>query len=151
MITLEQVRALEARVEKAVAAIDQLVSENAALKDALSREKARAEGLEKTVEEFRRDQERVEEGILRALERLNVFEDAILGEVPPAAAPKAEGAAAPRSSTTGASAQGQPPAASRPTPSHVAAGKPAAPESASSITDGATPEPENGEAELEIF
>jgi DNA repair exonuclease SbcCD ATPase subunit len=163
MISLEQVRALEERVEKAVAYIAALREENAELhrqvgetqsfideaaeelgaaeaaRDAAEtraaeqaelvlglEEKAReyernsaelaarigaAEGraraaearvadLAARTEEFRRDQSRIEEGIVHALQKLDSFEDVILGgteppdEKPPVDGPSADKPAA---------------------------------------------------------
>lgn len=129
MISLEQVQALESRVEKALGAIERLTSENAALRESTAREKKRTVELERTIEDFRRDQAKIEQGILHALERLNVFEDAILDGAPGAGVKTNQ----PRASST------------------TAAAKPAAPESASTPKDGANPEPGTAGAELEIF
>ncbi|MDP3176908.1 MAG: hypothetical protein Q8M76_03320 [Spirochaetaceae bacterium] len=149
MLTLEQVRALEARVEKAVAYIGGLREENASLKAQLAEERAfideaakeldaaetkaasaeekaaaaeaglaeasasrvmlekratelsarassaetRVAELAAFVEDFRRDQSRIEEGIVHALEKLDAFEDLILGAANaplPEATPEAE-------------------------------------------------------------
>jgi len=159
MITLEQVRALEARVEKALSVIDRLTAENAALRDSAAREKKRATDLERTIEEYRRDQTRIEQGILHALERLNAFEDAIQDP-----APGADSAAADKPSRPAASAStaGRPAsvvalaAASSTAVSSAASPKPAAavpapPEPASSVKAGTVPEAGPEEAELEIF
>ena len=63
MISLEQVRALEARVEKAVAFIASLRAENATLKDGLLEAELRTEAaeaktaeLEGLIKEFQKDQ-----------------------------------------------------------------------------------------------
>lgn len=117
MISLEQVHALEARVEKAVSYIASLRSENAQLRDRLEEDKSfideaaveleaaesardaaqtrvaelesrLAEAEAKTAElagridEYRRDQSRIEEGIVHALEKLDSFEDLVLGQTP---------------------------------------------------------------------
>ncbi len=150
MITLEQVRALEARVEKALSAIDRLTSENATLRDTVAREKKRATDLERTIEEYRKDQTRIEQGILHALERLNAFEDAIQDPAP-AAAPSPQGDKPTRSGSVAAvsSAQGAP-AAPKPVAEPRTA-EPARPEPASSAKDGTDPASGAGGAELEIF
>lgn len=143
MITLDQVRALETRVEKALGAMDRLTAENAALRETVAREKARAAELERTIEEFRRDQNRIEQGILHALERLNAFEDAVLES---AAAPAAK--AASRAAPEDARPAPQPKAPSSVAPESASS---AASESASAAKDGAAPAPKAPEAELEIF
>ena len=150
MITLDQVRALETRVEKALGAIDRLTAENTTLRETVAREKARAVDLERTIEEFRRDQNRIEQGILHALERLNAFEDAVLES---AAAPAAKAAANPARPTVSVVPEAARSAPQPEAPSSVApeAAESAASESASSAKDGAAPAPEASEAELEIF
>lgn len=147
MITLDQVRALETRVEKALGAMDRLTAENTALRETVAREKARAVELERTIEEFRRDQNRIEQGILHALERLNAFEDAVL-ESASAPVAKATAGAAVHAAPEAARSAPQPEA-----PSSVApeAAESAASETASSAKDGAPPAPKAPEAELEIF
>lgn len=147
MITLDQVRALETRVEKALGAMDRLTAENAALRETVAREKARASELERTIEEFRRDQNRIEQGILHALERLNAFEDAVLES---AAAPAAKAAAGPafRAAPEDARPAPQPKAPPSVAPESAES---AASESASAAKDGAAPAPKAPEAELEIF
>ncbi|MGD9938474.1 MAG: cell division protein ZapB [Clostridia bacterium] len=92
MISLEQVRALEARVEKAVAFIASLRAENASLKDGLLEAELRTEAaeartaeLEGLIKEFQKDQERIEEGIVQALRKLDAFEDVVHAAAKPAA------------------------------------------------------------------
>ncbi len=135
MITLEQVRALDARVQKALGAIERLTAENSALRESVQREQKRAADLERTIEDFRREQSRIEEGILHALERLNAFEDAILDSAPASG----ERAAAPRNPSARPAAKPEAPAS------------PPAGQSASVPEDGAAPEPRTAGAELEIF
>ena len=135
MVSLEQIRALEARVEKAVMLIDKLRRENAELEQRLveasrSADEAKAayaelesrsaaslkmtsdteamiEGLnaklqsaeaesascraraiaaeqksfdlESKAEEFKREQSRIEEGLTHALQKLDAFEDLVMG------------------------------------------------------------------------
>lgn len=150
MITLEQVRALEARVEKALAAIDRLTSENATLRDSVAREKKRAADLERTIEEYRKDQTRIEQGILHALERLNAFEDAIQDPALPASpSPLADKPIRSGSASAAHSAQAAP-AAQKPAAEPRAA-EPPRPEPATSAKDGTDPAPGAEGAELEIF
>jgi chromosome segregation ATPase len=104
MISVEQIRVLEERIEKAIAYIGSQRDENSALSsrlsesaEALGRAEARAEqaeeraaqaelrchDLEEAAAAFRRDQLRIEEGIIHALEKLDAFEDLVLrGDVP---------------------------------------------------------------------
>jgi hypothetical protein len=92
MISVEQIRALEERIEKALAYIANLKTENASLKSKTAAAEAarlgaekRAEAaefkvleLEEAAETFGRDQQRIEEGIVHALEKLDAFEDLVL-------------------------------------------------------------------------
>ncbi len=75
MLTLDQVRLLENRVEKAVGKITSLTDENTLLRNQLSGLQTRVSELEGLVRTFRDDQGRIEEGILSALDRLSAFED----------------------------------------------------------------------------
>ncbi len=77
MLTLEQVRALEARVEKAVNLIAALRAENGTLRSGLAAAEGRVAELEGLVREFQADQARIEEGIVHALKKLDAFEDAV--------------------------------------------------------------------------
>ncbi|NLJ46425.1 MAG: cell division protein ZapB [Treponema sp.] len=151
MITLEQVQALEARIEKALAAIDRLSSENAALRDSAAREKRRAADLERAIEEYRKDQERIEQGILHALERLNAFEDAIQDPVPAGPVQTDKHVRTVSPSAPAASASGAPAAQKPAVPSRSA--ETARPEPALPAKEGTAPNPDPGAdgAELEIF
>ncbi|MBU0928676.1 MAG: cell division protein ZapB [Spirochaetes bacterium] len=77
MISLEQVRALESRVEKAVALIASLRSENASMRSGLAAAESRVAELEGLVADFQKDQARIEAGIVEALRKLDSFEDAV--------------------------------------------------------------------------
>jgi chromosome segregation ATPase len=77
MISLEQVRALESRVEKAVALIGSLRAENASMRSGLATAELRVSELEGLVADFQKDQARIEEGIVEALRKLDSFEDAV--------------------------------------------------------------------------
>jgi chromosome segregation ATPase len=79
MITLDQVRALEERVGKAVATIERLKSENTSLYGEITKQESRISELEALIDTFKKDQARIEEGIVNALERLNSFEDLVTG------------------------------------------------------------------------
>ena len=85
MISVEQVRALEERVEKAVAYIAALKSENAALRRDLeiarsgaAKAATRIGELEAAAEAYRHEQAGIEEGIMHALQKLDAFEDLVL-------------------------------------------------------------------------
>lgn len=148
MVTLDQVRALEARIDKALAAIDRLTSENSVLRATVARETARAADLEKTIEEYRRDQARIEQGILHALERLNAFEDAIL-DPGPAAVPRPSAEKPVHAAAQSAAPQSAPGAPAAPkTAAPQAASRP---EPSSSGKEAADPAPGAEGAELEIF
>jgi predicted nucleic acid-binding Zn-ribbon protein len=77
MVTLEQVRQLETKIGKAIDYVNRLNSENIRLRGELDGSEKRIAELEGTVQRFREDQSRIEEGILSALERLDQFEDAM--------------------------------------------------------------------------
>jgi hypothetical protein len=93
MVTIEQVELLESKVSRAIEYVKRMSADNVRLKDASSRlasennmlhgkldgyQKRIAE-LEKIILGFKKDQERIEQGIISALNRLNHFEDAIGG------------------------------------------------------------------------
>ncbi|HKL84889.1 MAG TPA: cell division protein ZapB [Treponemataceae bacterium] len=77
MLSLDQVRLLENRVEKAVERIQSLTSENTHLRTQLTPLQSRVNELEGLVRAFKDDQGRIEEGILNALDRLSAFEDSV--------------------------------------------------------------------------
>jgi hypothetical protein len=81
MISLEQIRLLEAKVTKAVELIKSLREENASLRRTLDSAQGRMQELEKLVGEFKADQKEIERGVLRAIESLEELEDEI-GEAP---------------------------------------------------------------------
>jgi TolA-binding protein len=77
MVTLEQVRQLETKIGKAIGYVNRLNGENIRLRGEVDGNEKRIAELEGTVQRFREDQSRIEEGILSALERLDQFEDAM--------------------------------------------------------------------------
>ncbi len=81
MLSLDQVRLLEDRVEKAVNRIRLLSEENTRLKLDLQQKGLRVSELENLVRAFKDDQGRIEEGILNALEQLSAFEDTVIQTV----------------------------------------------------------------------
>ncbi len=77
MITLEQIRTLESKVQKAVELIEGLRSENAMLTKKLETYQKRINELEILVEEFKQDQVQIEQGIIHALNQLEELEDVV--------------------------------------------------------------------------
>ena len=77
MVSLEQVKLLEAKVIKTVEYVKKITEENTLLKGKLSSNQQRIDELEALIRQFKEDQSRIEDGILSALDRLNQFEDAL--------------------------------------------------------------------------
>ena len=75
MIRLDQIRALESKINKAVERIQALREENLALKKTLDSAQMRMQELEKLVEEFKADQDEIEKAVLRAIKNLEHLED----------------------------------------------------------------------------
>jgi len=78
MISLEQIRLLEARVVKAVELINTLKAENNSLRAAIDSAQSRMQDLEKLVGDLKTDQREIERGILRAIENLDQLEDEVV-------------------------------------------------------------------------
>ncbi|MDR0760940.1 MAG: cell division protein ZapB [Treponema sp.] len=74
MVSLEQVKLLESKVIKALEYIDQVTEENTRLREKLELNQKRIDGLEIVVQRFKEEQNRIEEGIVSALNRLSRFE-----------------------------------------------------------------------------
>jgi FtsZ-binding cell division protein ZapB len=91
MVTIEQVELLESKVSRAIEYVKRLTGENERLKGAANRYMSensmlhgKLDGYQKRIAEleelllgFKKDQERIEQGIISALDRLNHFEDAV--------------------------------------------------------------------------
>jgi peptidoglycan hydrolase CwlO-like protein len=77
MISLEQIRLLEARIIKAVELIRTLKDENKTLRRAVNTAQTRMRDLEKLVGDFKSDQQEIEQCILRALENLDRLEEEV--------------------------------------------------------------------------
>jgi uncharacterized coiled-coil DUF342 family protein len=77
MISLEQVRLLESKVVKAIEYVKQVTEKNMQLNGKVDACQKRIDELEVQILEFKEEQNRIEEGILSSLEKLNQFEDAI--------------------------------------------------------------------------
>lgn len=101
MISLEQVRALETRVEKAVELIASLKNENNQLRLRLTASEGRVAELEEKVQLFQQDQVRIEEGIVQALRKLDFFEDAVYAAGAQMAAQPAPASAGPSTGFAG--------------------------------------------------
>ena len=78
MISLDQVVILEEKVESAVAKIQQLNAENAALRSKCLELSNALNAKTELLSTFQNDQGKIEEGILKALNRLNAVENVIL-------------------------------------------------------------------------
>lgn len=77
MITIDQVRLLEQRVQKIIGRVTELRAENITLHEQLQNYQERIEDLEHRIEGFASNQEEIEAGILSALQRLDEVEDAV--------------------------------------------------------------------------
>ncbi len=77
MIHLDQIRLLEGKTIKAIELINTLREENKALKKTIDTSQARMEELENLVQEFKSDQDEIEQSILRAMKNLEQLEDDI--------------------------------------------------------------------------
>lgn len=77
MISIEQIRILEAKVHAAVERIQTLNAENTTLRTKLAEYETRVVDLQKRVEGFQSDQAAIEAGILSALSQLDQLEDRI--------------------------------------------------------------------------
>ena len=78
MISLEQILLLEQRVESAVAKIAQLQAENDALRSKCSELTNALSSKSEQLSTFESDQNKIESGILKALDRLNSIENSVL-------------------------------------------------------------------------
>jgi len=77
MISLEQVKLLESKVTRTIEYVKKVTEENTFLKGKLDTYQKRIGELEVLIQRFKEDQNRIEDGILSALDRLNQFEDAL--------------------------------------------------------------------------
>jgi hypothetical protein len=83
MVSLEQVKLLETRIDRAIGHVEKITAENMALQEKLDSYQKRIDELEVLVRRFRDDQGRIEDGILAALDKLNKFEDALEKKISP--------------------------------------------------------------------
>lgn len=87
MISFEQVLLLEEKVEGAVKKIEQLNAENAALRSKCAELSNALNAKTEQFSSFQNDQSKIEEGILKALSRLDTVENVVLQSVGAASAP----------------------------------------------------------------
>ena len=90
MVTLEQIRNLEAKVQRAVAYITDLKDENSLLQKSLEKYRKRIDELEVLIGEYKEDQNAIETGIKNALLHLDRLEDTIAKTPAVPAAPAAK-------------------------------------------------------------
>lgn len=76
MIRVEQIRLLESKVQKAVSLLSSLQDENSLLKTRLGEYEKRVDDLEYLLEEFKEEQQEIEQGIISALNKLETLETA---------------------------------------------------------------------------
>ena len=86
MVSLEQVLLLEQKVESAVAKIQQLEAENDALRNKCSELTNALSAKSEQLKAYESDQQKIESGIIKAIDRLNSIENSVLKAAGPAAA-----------------------------------------------------------------
>ena len=102
MVSLDQVLLLEEKVESAVAKISQLKAENDALRAQCAELKNSLAAKSEQISSFQLDQNKIEEGIIKALTRLNAVENYVLqeaGAIPQAEEPRQQTEDAPQKVT----------------------------------------------------
>ncbi|MGP1438984.1 MAG: hypothetical protein ACTTKH_07935 [Treponema sp.] len=77
MITLEQVRLLEEKVESLISVVKSLYQERDSLKETLTQKEKRIEELETVLHSFELSQAKIEESVMNALNQLDVFENTV--------------------------------------------------------------------------
>lgn len=88
MVSLEQVRILEARINKVVDLINILKEENRTLKKTLAKSQQKISDMESLISNFKNGQDQIEQGIISVIKKLDTLEDDIAepsGETNPAA------------------------------------------------------------------
>lgn len=78
MITLDQIKQLDHKVRKAIDKINTLKNENNMLQEKLDNYQLRIEELEVLIDTFKEDQSEIENGIIDALNQLDILEDNIV-------------------------------------------------------------------------
>ena len=175
MISLDQVKLLEAKVARAIEYVERVNSENIALvqREAellakLESSQKRTEELEALVLRFKEDQSRIEDGILAALDRLNQFEEAIEKslEDKPSNSKPAKSSSAKSSGKTGDGLLAKGSSATEKVPAESHSGQPSSPSSEEMFFEipeeeteediaedlaGEDEEPKSKDSELDIF
>ena len=77
MITLEQVKLLEEKVESLIGVVKSLYEERDSLKEVLAQKESRIEELESVLHSFEISQAKIEESVMNALNQLDVFENSV--------------------------------------------------------------------------
>ena len=96
MISLEQVLLLEQKVESAVGKIQQLEAENDALRNKCSELTNALSAKSEQLKAYESDQQKIESGIIKAIDRLNSIENSVLKAAGQSAAVAAKPAAEPK-------------------------------------------------------
>lgn len=78
MLSLDQIKVLERKIEAVVSRVMELTSENNTLKQKIDFLVQENQMLQSKVEAFESDQEKIEQGIISALDRLNTVENSVL-------------------------------------------------------------------------
>ena len=78
MLSLDQIKVLERKIEAVVSRVMALTSENSSLKQKIDSLEQENQSLKSKVESFESDQEKIEQGIISALDRLNTVENSVL-------------------------------------------------------------------------
>ena len=112
MISLDQVLLLEEKVESAVAKIQQLEAENDALRNKCSELTNALSAKSEQLKAYESDQQKIESGIIKAIDRLNSIENSVL---------KGAGQSAPKPAASGLAAAAEAVAATTATPAQAPA------------------------------
>jgi FtsZ-binding cell division protein ZapB len=95
MVSLDQIRQLEDKVNRAVEIIRVLKEENRTLRRTVEASRARMKELEDLVRVFKNDQAEIERGLVSAIRKLDQLEDGLDAARRPAPEPSAAAQAAP--------------------------------------------------------
>ena len=77
MISLEQVKLLEEKVESLISVVKSLYGERNALKETVAQREGRIEELEAVIRSFEVAQAKIEESVMSTLNQLDVFESSV--------------------------------------------------------------------------
>ncbi len=106
MVSLDQVRQLEAKVNRAVEIIRSLKEENRTLRRTIDASQARMKDLEELVRVFKSDQAEIERGLVSAIRKLDQLEDGLEAAQRQAAPEAVRAAGAPTAAAGAADAGG---------------------------------------------